>query len=216
MKPLREGAQMPIDALLLGVQPLLSKDNILPDDLLGAQCLALCAAQKRPDIVGNLLEIILVTPISELDQARWLSRSQYIVLKRLAIEYERLLKRFVIDIFHHSKSDEASENMLQKLVVLVLTGNILNSTTQRNLVEQARDKVNGRKSRASPPPKTKALRQKIKEKVESLLADKPDLTHEEVWDRVWADGAIRKLGVRNTVRSAFNIAIQKFVNEPPH
>lgn len=116
----------------------------------------------------------------------------------------------------HVESAQIVEMILTDMVPLLSREGQLANLLWRNIFEDERDKENGRKSQAKPRPETEERRRAVTKKVEAVLAANPDLTGEEVWDRVWADGAIRKLGVRNTVRTTFNIAIQKLVNEPPH
>jgi hypothetical protein len=93
---------------------------------------------------------------------------------------------------------------------------MLGNIARRDVLDEGRDRANGRKAKLKQNSKTEELRLKIESKMSDVLRDNPRADWSAAWNRLYKDGTIRKLASRNTLEKDARAAYQKHFIEPPH
>ena len=92
---------------------------------------------------------------------------------------------------------------------------ILGNIARRDVLNEMRDKLNGRKSRIDQGSKTEERRLKVEAKMVDILKYDPGAEWGAAWRKVYGVVGLRKLASRNTLEKDARAAYQKHFIEPP-
>jgi hypothetical protein len=96
---------------------------------------------------------------------------------------------------------------------VVENANMLGNISMRDVLDEKRDRLNGRKPKLNQ--KSEERRLKVEAKMSDVLRDDPRADRSAAWNRFYKDGLIRKLASRNTLEKDARTAYQKHFIEPP-
>ncbi len=92
---------------------------------------------------------------------------------------------------------------------MVEDARMLGNISRRDVLDETRDKLNGRKSKLDQNSKTEERRLKVEAKMRDILRDDPGADWTAAWRKLYLDQVIRKLASRNTLEKDARAAHQK-------
>jgi hypothetical protein len=141
-------------------------------------------------------------------------------LKRMGLSIG-FLKDFDDDVIELNKAAEGIKDDRLRYIVLYYCRSIvensfmLGNIARRDILDERRDRSNGRKAKLKQNPKTEERRLRVESKMSDVLRDDPDADWRAAWNRLYKDGVMRKLASRNTLEKEARAAYQKHFIEPP-
>jgi hypothetical protein len=146
-----------------------------------------------------------VQTISDYRKRNNLSHSFFRDFDRHLTEFKKLADQI--------EDDHLRSNILYRCRSVIENAIMLGNIAMRDVLDEKRDRLNGQTRK--PNKNSEQRRLKVDAKMSDVLKDDPGAEWSAAWNRIYKDGAIRKLASRNTLEKDARAAYQKHFIEPP-